>query len=94
MVRSIGADHVIDYTLEDFADGGQRYDVILDIGGNRSLSHLRRALTSPGTLVIAGGETDGPWTGGNDRQFRALMLSPFVGQNWAPSSVRRTRRIC
>jgi NADPH:quinone reductase-like Zn-dependent oxidoreductase len=80
MVRSIGADHVIDYTQDDFADSGQRYDVILDIGGNASLSRLRRALTPKGTLVIAGGETDGRWLGGTDRQVRALALSPFVGQ--------------
>src|SRR5919106_4593185 len=51
LVRSIGADHVIDYTRDDFAEGAQRYDVILDIAGNRSLSHLRRALTARGTLV-------------------------------------------
>nr|MDQ5819414.1 NAD(P)-dependent alcohol dehydrogenase [Actinomycetota bacterium] len=57
MVRSIGADHVIDYTREDFAEGEQRYDLILDIGGNSSLSRLRRALTPQGTLVITGGET-------------------------------------
>src|ERR687891_1620971 len=56
MVRSIGADHVIDYRREDFADGEQRYDVILDIGGNSSLSRLRRALTPRGKLVITGGE--------------------------------------
>ena len=80
MVRSIGADHVIDYTRDDFADGQQRYDVILDIGGNSSLSRLRRGLTPKGTLVITGGETDGRWLGGTDRQIRALMLSPFVGQ--------------
>jgi NADPH:quinone reductase-like Zn-dependent oxidoreductase len=80
MVRSIGADHVIDYTHDDFAEGKQRYDVILDIGGNASLSRLRRALTPKGTLVIAGGETDGRWLGGNDRQLRALLLSRFVGQ--------------
>ena len=54
--------------------------MILDIGGNASLSRLRRALTPKGTLVIAGGETDGRWLGGTDRQLRALMLSPFVGQ--------------
>ena len=60
LVRSIGADHVIDYTREDFADGKQRYDVILDIGGNSSLSRLRRALTPKGTLVIVGGETRWP----------------------------------
>ena len=80
LVRSIGADHVIDYTRDDFADGEQRYDVILDIGGNSSLSRLRRALTPKGTLVIVGGETDGRWLGGTDRQLRALLLSPFVGQ--------------
>jgi NADPH:quinone reductase-like Zn-dependent oxidoreductase len=80
MVRSIGADHVIDYTRDDFADGPDRYDVILDIGGNSSLSRLRRALTPQGTLVIVGGESDGRWLGGTDRQLRALLLSPFVGQ--------------
>src|SRR5918995_778847 len=57
MVRSIGADHVIDYTQEDFAEGEQRYDLILDIGGNTWLARPRRALTSQGTLVITGGET-------------------------------------
>src|ERR687885_1208850 len=80
MVRSIGADHVIDYTREDFAEGEQRYDVILDIGGNSSLSRLRHALTPEGTLVIAGGEGGGRWLGGTDRQLRALALSPFVGR--------------
>jgi len=80
LVRSIGADHVIDYTREDFAEGEQRYDLILDIGGNSSLSRLRHVLTSKGTLVIAGGETEGRWLGGTDRQIRALLLSPFVGQ--------------
>ena len=58
MVRALGADHVIDYSREDFADGQHRYDVILDIGGNRRLSHLRRALTPKGRLVIVGGETE------------------------------------
>jgi NADPH:quinone reductase-like Zn-dependent oxidoreductase len=80
LVRSIGADHVIDYTREDFADGRNRYDVILDIAGNRSLSHLRRALAPEGTLVIVGGEGGGKWLGGIDRQLRAHVLSPFVGQ--------------
>jgi NADPH:quinone reductase-like Zn-dependent oxidoreductase len=80
MVRSIGADHVIDYTQEDFAEGEQRYDLILDIGGNSSLARLRRALASRGTLVIVGGEGGGRWLGGLDRQLRATMLSPFVGQ--------------
>ena len=80
MVRSIGADRVIDYTREDFADSRNRYDVILDIAGNRSLSHLRRALAPEGTLVIVGGEEGGKWLGGIDRQLRAQLLSPFVRQ--------------
>jgi len=80
LVRSIGADHVIDYTKEDFADGSMRYDVMLDIAGNRSLSQLRRALTPSGTLVIVGGEDAGNWLGVR-RQLRATALSPFVHQN-------------
>jgi NADPH:quinone reductase-like Zn-dependent oxidoreductase len=62
-VRSIGATHVIDYTREDFADGGCRYDVIIDLAGSRAVSHLRRALTPTGTLVILGGEGGGRWLG-------------------------------
>jgi NADPH:quinone reductase-like Zn-dependent oxidoreductase len=80
MVRSIGADYVIDYTQEDFAEGDQHYDLILDIGGNSSLARLRRALGSRGGLVIVGGEGGGRWLGGTDRQIRALLLSPFVSQ--------------
>jgi NADPH:quinone reductase-like Zn-dependent oxidoreductase len=80
LVRSIGADHVIDYTREDFAEGEQCYDLILDIGGNSTLSRLRRALAFRGTLVITGGEGGGRWLGGTDRQLRALILSRFVDQ--------------
>ena len=80
LVRGLGADHVIDYVRDDFADGKHRYDVILDIAGNRRLSHLRRALTARGRLIIVGGETEGRWLGGSDRQLRALLLSPFVSQ--------------
>jgi NADPH:quinone reductase-like Zn-dependent oxidoreductase len=80
LVRSIGADHVIDYTREDVADTRQRYDVILDIGGNRSLSHLRRALTPQGTLVLVGGEGGDRWTGGMGRQVRAVATSSFARQ--------------
>jgi NADPH:quinone reductase-like Zn-dependent oxidoreductase len=79
LVRSIGADHVIDYAREDFADGRSRYDVILDIAGNRSLSELRRALTPRGTLVIVGAEDAGNWLG-IGRQLRAAALSPFLRQ--------------
>lgn len=78
MVRSIGADYVIDYTREDLADGQRHYDVVLDIGGNRSLSLLRRCLKPKGTLVIVGGEEGGRWFGGVGRQLGAVMLSPFV----------------
>ena len=80
LVSAIGADQVIDYTRQDCTDGQLRYDVILDIGGNRPLSHLRRALTPRGRLVIVGGETEGRWLGGTDRQLRALLLSPWVSQ--------------
>jgi NADPH:quinone reductase-like Zn-dependent oxidoreductase len=80
LVRSLGADHVIDYTRDDFADGTDRYDLILDIAGNPTLARLRRALTPTGTAVIVGGEEGGNLTGGMNRQLRALALSPFVGQ--------------
>ena len=80
LVRSIGADHVIDYTREDFAAGARRYDLVLDTAGGRPLSVLRRALTARGTLVIVGAEQGGRWLQGTDRQLRALLLSPFVGQ--------------
>jgi NADPH:quinone reductase-like Zn-dependent oxidoreductase len=80
LVRSLGADHVIDYTRQDFADGSEHYDLILDIAGNPGLARLRRALTRTGTAVITGGEDGGSWTGSIDRQFRALALSPFISQ--------------
>jgi NADPH:quinone reductase-like Zn-dependent oxidoreductase len=79
LVRSIGTDHVIDYSKEDFADSASRYDVILDTAGRRSLSDLRRALTPRGTLVIVGGEHAGNWLGMRN-QLRAAAVSPFVGQ--------------
>jgi NADPH:quinone reductase-like Zn-dependent oxidoreductase len=80
LVHSLGADHVIDYTRQDFADGSERYDLILDIAGNPTLTRLRNALTPTGTAVITGGEEGGSWTGSMDRQLRALALSPFIGQ--------------
>jgi NADPH:quinone reductase-like Zn-dependent oxidoreductase len=79
-VRSLGVDDVIDYTAGDLADRGQRYDLVLDVGGNRPLAALRRLLTAKGTLVFVGGENGGRVTGGLGRQLRALLLSPFVGQ--------------
>lgn len=80
LVRSLGADHVVDYTRTDFAGGGHRYDLIIDIGGRSSISRLRRALTRRGTLVIVGGENGNRFTGGVGRQLRAMALSPFVSQ--------------
>ena len=91
LVRSIGADHVIDYTREDFADGTRRYDLIVDIGGNRRLSLLRRALLPKGTLVLLGGEEGGKLTGGMNRQIRALALSLFVGQRLRMFIVKQNR---
>jgi NADPH:quinone reductase-like Zn-dependent oxidoreductase len=79
-VRALGADHVIDHTRENFADGGPRYDVILDIGGNARLSQLRHALAPRGRLVIVGGETAGRLLGGSGRQVRAQLMSPFLAQ--------------
>ena len=81
MVRTIGADHVIDYSRDDFVERDERYELILDIGGNRSLSQLRRVLTPRGTLVIIGGEEGGRWLGGTDRMLRVFLLSPFVRHN-------------
>jgi NADPH:quinone reductase-like Zn-dependent oxidoreductase len=80
LVRSLGAHDVVDHTREDFADGTRRYDLVIDIAGNPSLSRLRRALTPRGTVVLTGGEAGGSLTGGMDRQLRALALSPFVRQ--------------
>jgi NADPH:quinone reductase-like Zn-dependent oxidoreductase len=80
LVRSIGADDVVDYTREDVTDGRRHWDLILDCAGRRTLSQLRRALTPTGTLVIVGGEGGGRWLGGFDRNLRAVALSRLVGQ--------------
>jgi len=80
LVRSVGADEVIDYTRDDVTDGTRRWDLILDTAGHRSLSQLRRALTPKGTLVIVGSEGRGRWLGGFDRSLRAPLLARLVGQ--------------
>lgn len=80
VVRSLGADHVVDYTREDFASGEFRYDLIIDIAGRPSLSRLRRALTPTGTAVLTGGEGGGSLTGGMGKQLRARLVSLFIRQ--------------
>jgi NADPH:quinone reductase-like Zn-dependent oxidoreductase len=80
LVRSVGADEVIDYTRDDVTDGTRRWDLILDTAGHRSLSQLQRALTPNGTLVIVGSEGRGRWLGGFDRSLRAPLLARLVGQ--------------
>jgi len=92
LVRSIGADDVIDYTREDFTGGLRRWDVIVDAAGRRPLRHLRRALTPKGTLVIVGGDGGGNWTGGFFRQIlRAPLLSLFTGQRLRPVISKENR---
>ena len=84
LVRSLGADHVIDYTREDFTQGGQRYDLAFELAGSHSPSDIRRVLTPKGTLVLIGhGESDGRWIGPFARLIRALVLSRFVSQRIA-----------
>lgn len=80
LVRSLGADHVVDYTLEDFANGGRQYDLILDNVGNRSLSELRRAMTPTGRLVIIGGPSENAWLGPLVQVIKASLMAPFVDQ--------------
>jgi NADPH:quinone reductase-like Zn-dependent oxidoreductase len=84
VVGSIGADHVIDYTQEDFTQSGRRYDLIFELAGSQSPSDIRRVLTSKGALVLIGhGGSEGRWIGPFGRLIRALVLSRFVNQRIA-----------
>ena len=80
LVTELGAQRVIDYTREDFADGSHTYDVIVDTGGMTSVSRLRKALRPKGTLVIVGGENGSRWSPGMGRQLKAAAMSPIVSQ--------------
>jgi NADPH:quinone reductase-like Zn-dependent oxidoreductase len=82
LVTALGADHVLDYAKEDFADGKRRYDLILDIGGSPSLKQLRRALRPRGTAVFVGSENGGNLTG-MGRQLRGALRSPWLRQRLA-----------
>lgn len=91
LVRSIGADDVIDYTRENFTDGSRTWDVIVDTAGRRPLRELRRALTPKGTLVIVGGDGGGNWTGGFFKGIvRGPILSMFVGQKLGGFTAKTT----
>jgi NADPH:quinone reductase-like Zn-dependent oxidoreductase len=88
LVRSIGADHVIDYTKEDFTEGGPRYDLVLDNVGNHSMARTRRALTPGGTLISnGGGHTDGKL----GRTLRTMLVSMFVPEQAGPTVKTQNR---
>jgi NADPH:quinone reductase-like Zn-dependent oxidoreductase len=94
MVRSIGADHVIDYTRDDYTRSAERYDLILDIAATRSLNASRRVLTADGTLVVVGsavGMADGRWIGPMIRPIQATLLSRFVSQRLLPFLAHRRK---
>jgi NADPH:quinone reductase-like Zn-dependent oxidoreductase len=84
LVRSLGADHVIDYTREDFTRLGQRYDLIIDTVGSHALLDYRSAMTPHGTLVIVGGPSTGNWLGPLATPLKAVLLRPFVSQHFEP----------
>jgi NADPH:quinone reductase-like Zn-dependent oxidoreductase len=84
LVRSLGADHVIDYTREDFTRLGQRYDLIIDTVGSHPLLDYRPAMTPHGTLVIVGGPSRGNWLGPLVTPLKAILLRPFVSQHFEP----------
>jgi NADPH:quinone reductase-like Zn-dependent oxidoreductase len=92
LVRSIGADTVIDYTKDDFTKSGQQYDVILDMIGNHSLSDRRRALTPAGRLVLVGGSDQGRWLGPLVALLETVLVSLFVRHKLMPILARSSKK--
>jgi NADPH:quinone reductase-like Zn-dependent oxidoreductase len=90
LVRSLGADHVVDYTREDVTRGGRTYDLVFQLAGTSSPSDLRRARTPTGTLLLSSGESDGRLIGPVDRIIKALLLAPFVRQRLVPFVAKRS----
>jgi NADPH:quinone reductase-like Zn-dependent oxidoreductase len=88
LVRSIGADHVIDYTRDDYIQPGALYDLVVQLGGTRSPAECRRALTPNGTLVTISGDSKGRWIGPIGRIVKASALSPFVSQGIVSFTVK------
>src|SRR5215208_2399671 len=91
MVRALGAEHVIDYTREDFTQSGQKYDLIFQLAGTLSPSECRSALSTNGTLLISSGDSEGRWIGPVGRVIKGLVLSGFVSQKMASFTVKPNR---
>ena len=92
LVRSLGADEVVDYTQEDFTRSGLRYDLILQLAGMRSPSALRSALSPRGRLVLSSGDSNGRWIGPMGRSIEAAVLSPFVSQTLVSLDMKRSSK--
>jgi NADPH:quinone reductase-like Zn-dependent oxidoreductase len=90
LLKTLGADEVIDYTRQDFADTANKYDVIFQVSGTDSVSHCRRALTPRGRLIQCSGDSPGRWIGAMESRLRAAALSPFVSQTLTWVDVKRT----
>jgi NADPH:quinone reductase-like Zn-dependent oxidoreductase len=93
MVRSIGADQVVDYTREDFTRGGQQVDLILDNVGNRSLSECRRVMKPKGVYFSSFGQPEHRWFGPFAHMIKMMVMSPLISQKTVGLAVKRTREV-